>query len=63
MNSYQLISKLRKVRDDTYLTTAAQALYHELVAICNDMKWKDVFKKNLPDPVNRPENPQPAHHL
>ena len=46
MNSYQLISKLRKVRDDTYLTTAAQALYHELVAICNEMKWKDVFKKN-----------------
>ena len=43
MNSYQLIPKLRKVRDDTYLTTAAQALYHELVAICNDMKWKDVF--------------------
>lgn len=43
MNSYQLISKLRKVRNDTYLTTAAQALYHELVAICNEMKWKDVF--------------------
>ena len=43
MNSYQLISTLRKVRDDTYLTTAAQALYHELVAICNEMKWKDVF--------------------
>lgn len=43
MNSYQLISKLRKVRDDTYLTTASQALYHELVAICNEMKWKDVF--------------------
>ena len=49
MNSYQLISKLRKVRDDTYLTTAAQALYHELVAICNDMKWKDVFKKKNSD--------------
>ena len=43
MNSYQLISKLRKVRDDTYLTTAAQALYHELVSICNELKWKDVF--------------------
>lgn len=43
MNSYQLISKLRKVRDDTYLTTAAQALYHELVAICNELKWKDIF--------------------
>ena len=49
MKSYQLISKLRKVRDDTYLTTAAQALYHELVAICNEMKWKDVFKKKNSD--------------
>ena len=43
MNSYQLISKLRKVRGRIYLTTASQALYHELVAICNDMKWKEVF--------------------
>ena len=43
MNSYQLISKLRKVRGDTYLSTASQALYHELVAICNDMNWKEVF--------------------
>ena len=43
MNRYQLISKLRKVRGDTYLSTASQALYHELVAICNDMKWKEVF--------------------
>lgn len=43
MNSYQLISKLRKVRGDTYLSTASQALYHELVAICNDMKWEEVF--------------------
>lgn len=43
MNSYQLISKLRKVRGDTYLSAASQALYHELVAICNDMKWKEVF--------------------
>ena len=43
MNSYQLISKLRKVREDTYLTTASQALYHELVAICNETKWKDIF--------------------
>lgn len=36
MNSYQLISKLRKVRGDTYLSTASQALYHELVAIRNN---------------------------
>lgn len=44
MNSYQLISKLRKVRDDTYLTTIDQALYHELVSICNEKGWKEVFE-------------------
>ena len=44
MNSYQLISKLRKVRDDTYLTAIDQALYHELVAICNEKGWKEVFE-------------------
>ncbi len=43
MNSYQLISKLKKIRDDTYLTTADQALYHELVSVCNESKWKEVF--------------------
>lgn len=43
MNSYQLISKLRKVRADTYLTAADQALFHELVALCNELKWKEVF--------------------
>lgn len=48
MNSYQLISKLKKIRNDTYLTTADQALYHELVSLCNDKGWKDVFNaKNL----------------
>lgn len=44
MNSYQLISKLRKVRDDTYLTAIDQALYHELVSICNEKGWKEVFE-------------------
>ena len=44
MNSYQLVSKLRKVRDDTYLTAIDQALYHELVSICNEKGWKDVFE-------------------
>ena len=44
MNSYQLISKLRKVRADTYLTAIDQALYHELVSICNDKGWKEVFE-------------------
>ena len=44
MNSYQLISKLRKVRDDTYLTAIDQALYHELISICNEKGWKEVFE-------------------
>ena len=44
MNSYQLISKLRKVRADTYLSAIDQALYHELISICNEKGWKDVFE-------------------
>ena len=44
MNSYQLISKLRKVRDDTYLTAIDQALYYELISICNEKGWKEVFE-------------------
>lgn len=43
MNSYQLIFKLIKVRADTYLTPADQALFHELVAQCNELRWKEVF--------------------
>ena len=43
MNSYQLISKLRKIRNDTYLTAIDQALYYELVSICNEKGWKEVF--------------------
>ena len=43
MNSYQLISKLRKVRGDTYLTAIDQALYYELISICNGKGWKEVF--------------------
>lgn len=44
MNSYQLISKLKKVRSDTYLTAVDQSLYHELVSMCNDKGWKEVFE-------------------
>lgn len=48
MNSYQLTSKLKKIRSDTYLTAIDQALYHELVSTCNEKGWKDVFEiKNL----------------
>ena len=45
MNSYQLVSRLRSVRAEFYLTPSDQALYHELVAVCNEQKWKDVFHK------------------
>ena len=44
MNSYQLISKLRKVRDDTYLTAIDQALYYELISICNEKFGKKYLK-------------------
>lgn len=43
MNSYQLMFKLRKVRADTYLTATDQALYYELLSICNEKGWKEVF--------------------
>lgn len=44
MNNYQLISKLRKARVDTYLTAIDQALYHELVSVCNDKGWIEIFE-------------------
>jgi hypothetical protein len=44
MNSYQLISKLRKIRNNTYLTAIDQALYYELISICNEKGWKEVFE-------------------
>lgn len=43
MNGYQLIAAMRKVRAETYLSTADQALFHELIAFCNEAKWKEIF--------------------
>ena len=43
MNIYQLIFKLRKTRSEKCISMAAQALYYELLAICNETQWKDVF--------------------
>lgn len=34
---------MRRTRAETYLSTADQALFHELVAFCNESKWKDIF--------------------
>jgi len=43
MTGYELTTRLRKIRRKHPLTATEQALYHELVAICNDVEWEDVF--------------------
>lgn len=40
---YELIAKMRKTRRKNPMTATEQALYNELVAICNDVEWIDVF--------------------
>lgn len=44
MNSYTLIAKLRQARENVYLSATDQALFYELVAICNEKKWEKVFE-------------------
>lgn len=44
MNGYELTEKLRKTRRRYRLSAPTQALYYELVAICNEEKWPDEFK-------------------
>lgn len=43
MNGYDLTNKLRKARRKYPLTATEQALFHELVAMCNDADWDTVF--------------------
>lgn len=43
MDGYQLTAKLRKARRRFRLTALEQALYYELIAICNDEGWPEVF--------------------
>lgn len=44
MDGYTLQNKLRKARRRHHLSAPTQALYYELVAICNEEEWDDVFK-------------------
>ncbi len=44
MDFYKLSSKLRKARRQHSLSAGAQALFYELIAICNEERWPDVFK-------------------
>ncbi len=43
MTGYELTEKLRKVRRRYRLNTSEQALYYELVAICNNEEWVSKF--------------------
>ncbi|MDB5211566.1 MAG: hypothetical protein JWQ30_2393 [Sediminibacterium sp.] len=43
MTGYELSEKMRKTRRRYPLTATEQALYYELVAICNEDQWPDVF--------------------
>lgn len=44
MNGYSLTEKLRKTRRWVKLTVAEQALFYELVAICNEKQWPQEFQ-------------------
>lgn len=44
LTGYNLTERLRKNRKRHHLTATEQALYYELVAICNEGEWEDVFE-------------------
>lgn len=44
MDGYTLSEKLRKARRRYVFSAGAQALFYELIAICNDDSWPDIFK-------------------
>ncbi|CAB4126418.1 Replication protein C, partial [uncultured Caudovirales phage] len=43
MTGYELVKKLIRTRKKCVLTATEQALYHELVNICNEDEWTDIF--------------------
>ena len=43
LTGYELTVKLRKTRRRHPLTSTEQALFYELVAICNEVDWENVF--------------------
>lgn len=43
MDGYTLTEKMRKARRSFRLTATEQALFYELVAICNGEGWRDIF--------------------
>lgn len=43
MDGYTLTDKMRKARRSFRFTATEQALFYELVAICNGEDWRDIF--------------------
>lgn len=43
MDGYTLTAKLKKIRRRFRLTATEQAIYHELIGICNEDGWEDIF--------------------
>ncbi len=43
MDGYTLTSKMRQARRSFRFTAVEQALFYELVAVCNGEDWRDVF--------------------
>ena len=44
LTGYALVSKLKRTRRRINLTATEQALYHELVDICNESEWSEIFE-------------------
>lgn len=49
MTGYELTKKLIKTRKRFVLTATEQALYHELVNICNEDDWSEIFSVSNDD--------------
>lgn len=43
LRGYELVNKLKRTRRRINLTSTEQALYHELVSICNESDWSEIF--------------------
>ncbi|MCC8143229.1 MAG: hypothetical protein LIO97_04465 [Tannerellaceae bacterium] len=43
MNCYDLVRKMRNIREWYTLTINEQALYYELVFVCNEKRWVEYF--------------------
>ncbi|WP_165026320.1 hypothetical protein [Dysgonomonas sp. ZJ279] len=44
MDGYSLTAKMRKIRRRFRLTATEQALYQELISICNEEGWSEIFR-------------------